>query len=434
MANNKDNLIYTVKSISYGKRRQEVKRQRMAIGFIALIANIALVGGGLIFISDPNNTKDNELLANNNFVRSVQDLDIPEMTESLLNTVSDDIDTLPVVGSKAEIDESMEAFLPTEANKIKFSGDFAYPYLDDENWKIVDSVDYDSDGEMDLLWRNSETFASVVWNMQDSEVKKLISLPTLREPDWRIVDVADYNKDGHQDFVWVFQPEQNVNASQRMIWYLKEGEVINRQFLRIELLNDWDWKILGSTDQNQDGIPDLILNNRNPDSEFYNQSLIYQLNLQEGEVQKSENVEPNWIDMGSNYNKIIRDIVPVTAKDFDQDGYIDLVFKRSSTDAADKELKPVFIWTTDEEFGLNKIELPSNYSAEWTPIFIDIDVDGNQDIFWRQQEERQNKIELATDDLDCPQGGTIWLLEKPNRGQAQLKSEHRNCNDSAEIS
>jgi uncharacterized repeat protein (TIGR01451 family) len=71
------------------------------------------------------------------------------------------------------------------------------------NWKAVGTGDFDADGQSDILWRNVNSGAMVVWLMNGTDrTNGLFVSPG--EPDlaWQPAAVADYDNDGDPDVLW----------------------------------------------------------------------------------------------------------------------------------------------------------------------------------------------------------------------------------------
>jgi hypothetical protein len=63
-------------------------------------------------------------------------------------------------------------------------------YLDavaDQNWKIVGTGDYNGDGKVDIVWRNTSTGEVYVWYMNGYVRAGGSYLPTVPDQTWQIM-------------------------------------------------------------------------------------------------------------------------------------------------------------------------------------------------------------------------------------------------------
>jgi hypothetical protein len=83
------------------------------------------------------------------------------------------------------------------------------------DWTAVLTADFDGDGESDILWYNQSTGDLSVWLLQNGNV---IGRPFLSwqcpdwngcQPAWKIVDAMDIDGDGNVDLTW-FNPQTGV--------------------------------------------------------------------------------------------------------------------------------------------------------------------------------------------------------------------------------
>jgi trimeric autotransporter adhesin len=140
------------------------------------------------------------------------------------------------------------------------------PDIKDPTWILVGAADFKDkngikDGVPDLLWRNTVTGKTVIWYMKwvnnaltwntDAEIN-----PSLTDPNWTLLGVVDFNKDGNPDLIW-----RNIVDGSTPIWYM-DGPSWNGNYEYFwPFLNHPDWILVGVADFNRDGIPDLLWQN-----------------------------------------------------------------------------------------------------------------------------------------------------------------------------
>jgi uncharacterized delta-60 repeat protein len=145
---------------------------------------------------------------------------------------------------------------------ISSSNVFSEQYFD-LNWKIVSSGDFNKDGSDDLLWRNIATGVNQVWFMNGTTK---IGQQNITRPNgtdfvvggdaWRIKATGDFNKDGVLDIVW-----RNSVTGENLVWYLggAGGTVYQTESSITPLGQDWDLQT--ANDFNLDGTVDIFWRN-----------------------------------------------------------------------------------------------------------------------------------------------------------------------------
>ena len=88
------------------------------------------------------------------------------------------------------------------------------------NWQIASTVngtgDTNGDGLSDILWRNTSTNQAAIWEMNGTALLPSSAiLATNPGANWQIVDSGDYNGDGNTDLLW-----RNTATNQTAIWEL----------------------------------------------------------------------------------------------------------------------------------------------------------------------------------------------------------------------
>ena len=84
----------------------------------------------------------------------------------------------------------------------------------DLTWQLVASADVDRDGAPDLIWRNTQTGANVVWYLNGTTIVGAANLPAVADLTWQLVAAQDVNQDGRLDLIW-----RNTVSGANVVWY-----------------------------------------------------------------------------------------------------------------------------------------------------------------------------------------------------------------------
>jgi hypothetical protein len=145
----------------------------------------------------------------------------------------------------------------TGQNAVWFMNGIAntgYAYLltmADQNWQIVGTGNFDGDGKMDVLWRNSVTGQNAVWFMNGATYLSYNYLLANSDTNWQIVGTGDFNGDGRADILW-----RHASTGQNAVWFL--NGIAYSSYAYLPSVTDTNWRIMGTGDFNGDGKPDII--------------------------------------------------------------------------------------------------------------------------------------------------------------------------------
>jgi hypothetical protein len=122
----------------------------------------------------------------------------------------------------------------------------------DLNWEIVGTGDFNSDGKVDIFWRNKATGENVVWYM-DGVTRTGWSYiePAVSDLNWEIVGTGDFNGDGKTDILW-----RNKSTGQDVVWFM--NGVTYSSYAWLLEVTDLNWEIVGTDDFNGDGKTDIL--------------------------------------------------------------------------------------------------------------------------------------------------------------------------------
>jgi hypothetical protein len=122
----------------------------------------------------------------------------------------------------------------------------------DQGWQIVGTGDFDNDTHVDILWRNSTDGSNVVWYMDGAAWKGSAVLLGVSDQSWQIVGTGDFNRDGNVDLLWRYNGAGGANV----VWYMDDATWIGSA--ELIPVGDAAWQIMGTGDYNNDGSVDIL--------------------------------------------------------------------------------------------------------------------------------------------------------------------------------
>jgi hypothetical protein len=130
--------------------------------------------------------------------------------------------------------------------------------LSDTNWKIAGTGDFNRDGKVDILWQHQDGKLAV-WYMDGVNLASAVPLNPgqVNDTNWKIAGTGDFNRDGKVDILW---QHQNGKLA---AWYMDGVNLVQGINVYPSQISDTNWKIVGTGDPNRDGNVDILWQHQN---------------------------------------------------------------------------------------------------------------------------------------------------------------------------
>jgi hypothetical protein len=128
------------------------------------------------------------------------------------------------------------------------------PRLNDLGWRVAASGDFTNDGKRDIIFQHKDGWVAI-WRMSGTALveARLLNPTRVDDPQWRIVGSADFNGDGRRDLLW-----QHMTAGWVAVWLMNGINLVEARLTNPARVNDTNWTIVGTGDINGDGASDIV--------------------------------------------------------------------------------------------------------------------------------------------------------------------------------
>jgi hypothetical protein len=254
--------------------------------------------------------------------------------------------------------------------------------------------DFTVDGRADILWRNRETGAALLWQMDGFETEATGSIGGAGT-DWQVRALADFDADTKTDILW-----RNTASGAALIW-LMDG------FARRELGGIGgagpDWEIAGAGDFDGDDHADILWRNTATEA-----NVVWLMDgLTRRELGGIGGVPPVWEVAG--------------VGDFDADAKSDILWRNADTGAN-------VVWLMDgfaksDSGGIGAV--PPAWEVAGLGTF---NSDARSDILWRNAETGSTVIWKMNGLVKEDAGGIgapplVWRIEGVGDGDGDKRSD-----------
>jgi hypothetical protein len=127
--------------------------------------------------------------------------------------------------------------------------------MSDTSWQIRALADIDGDGDIDILWHRQTTGDLYAWIMQGLEVTTgaYLTPSSFADTTWQIRGMVDFDGDGDGDILWHRQTTGDL-----YVWLMTGLEATDGVYLEPRQFADTNWQIRSVADLNGDLQPDVL--------------------------------------------------------------------------------------------------------------------------------------------------------------------------------
>ncbi|MCG6552092.1 MAG: FG-GAP-like repeat-containing protein [Candidatus Magnetominusculus sp. LBB02] len=112
-------------------------------------------------------------------------------------------------------------------NGTSYSSYDILPQLSDQSWVVGGAADMDKDGHTDLVWRNKTSGYNAIWDLSGTSIANSYLLsPQVSDTSWSIAAVARPDSNGYVNIFW-----RNQVSGSNAVWTMNGTNVLNYETL-----------------------------------------------------------------------------------------------------------------------------------------------------------------------------------------------------------
>ncbi|OKH52130.1 hypothetical protein NIES2101_15965 [Calothrix sp. HK-06] len=154
------------------------------------------------------------------------------------------------------------------ANIVSFSTTFQGTntrVIASNSWQVISTSDFTGDKKADILWRNSSTGETIVWQMDGARITSLsttfqgTNIRSVASLDWQVISTVDFNNDGKADILW-----RSNSTGETRVWNMDGARIVANSATMSNnqrLIQGLNWRVISTTDFNNDGNADILWRN-----------------------------------------------------------------------------------------------------------------------------------------------------------------------------
>jgi FG-GAP-like repeat len=232
---------------------------------------------------------------------------------------------------------------------LHFFGGLETGKIGESRWAAIATGDFDSDGLVDLVWRNQGSGVTELWSMRDGVGAGAASLGNTS--GWSVIATGDFNGDANTDLLW-----RNLQNGAVELWGMAGGTVANAR----QLGQTAGWSVLTTGDFNGDGTTDVIWRN-----DVSGQTELW--TIDEGALRGAT-------QFGSTTGWAV-----VAKGDFNNDGTTDLIWRNTTSGRVE-------LWVVRDGNVVGPDVHQLGLNSGWRVLTTgDFGPDGTTDVIWRNQ-------------------------------------------------
>lgn len=144
-------------------------------------------------------------------------------------------------------------------NGTLFDGESVFSQVQDTNWRIEGTGDFDGDHDLDILWRyygpGDFQGLNVIWFMNGPLFDSEMVFSAVLDTAWKIGGMGDFDRDGNTDILWRYYGT-GIYQGLNVIWYMN-GTTISHETV-FSQVTDTAWHIDGTGDFDGDDDVDIL--------------------------------------------------------------------------------------------------------------------------------------------------------------------------------